>query len=430
MDGLLTPLQTTRNVKGIKEKFENLSLNNENSLTEVSTTNLKPNGTSPEKKLNGVSQTRSHKKQDSTAFLQQSYLQQTQPTVPLEDDAREILRWQPDDEDFFAVLQYLQFGIDGKHDFNVCKSSAKASQILNVLITFTIPDRWPSLNSKHISKHDAETKQIFLSCLGCVAGIGALTAQIKNLSKMKDASRSASLLLRDTLSVLAAVVSGNGFVNKMLRQIIDLHKKPMQRVVLWQELTVLLAGSKVLSSVAEATLDAVTASLVGSKVLSAVADATLADEEALWLGKGKEYCTWLAKNIAYASSKTLATETETHKMLATLLKRSMSLGYSGTVVEEMYMTLLLGQKALWTPLNQLLSNSSRLDQRTFLYTMVRNLSRKYLSVDPSSNNEKNIGGVAAILSGIVQVNQVRLDLWDSMHALCVRSSAAVVRPRH
>ena len=409
MDSLLTPLQTTRKVKGIKDKFENLSLNNENSLTEVSTTKLKRNGTSPEKKPENASHTRSHKKQDSTAFLQQSYLQQTYPNVPLEDDAREILKWQPDDQDFFAVLQYLQFGIDGKHDFNVCASSAKASQILNVLITFTLPDRWPSINSKHISKHDAQVKQMFLSCLSCVAGISALTVQIKNLSMMKDASRSASLHLRDTLSVLAAVLSGNGFVYKMLRQIIDFHKKPMQKVVLWQELTALLAGSKVLSSVAEATLDSLTALLGGSKELSAAADATLADEEVLWLGKGNQYCAWLAKNIAYASSKSLATETETHKMLATLLKRNMSLGYPEVVVEEMCMTLLFMKKALWTPLNQVLSNMSRLDQRKFLFTMLRNLSRKCLSVDQSANNDKNIGGVAAILSGIVQVNQVRRD---------------------
>src|SRR5271163_2949401 len=118
MNDLLTPI-SNRKIQNSIDKFEKLPVKDEN-LTAVSSAQ------------NRESKHTRHKKQDSTAFLQQIYLQSNTSTNTLPDDARQILKGQPDEEDFLAVLRYLQFGIDGRHDFNIRVSGPKASLIVQV----------------------------------------------------------------------------------------------------------------------------------------------------------------------------------------------------------------------------------------------------------------------------------------------------------
>lgn len=309
MGDLLSPLQTTRNMKSKIEKFENLSFRESPrpavEVLEVSST-----------RRNGDSKHSRHKKQDSTAFLQQIYLQNNSSSESLPDDAREILKSQPDHEDFLAVLRYLQYGIEGKHDFNVRASGPKAAQVLNVLVTVTIPDRWANLNARPVTPEDKEAKAMLLSCLTCVAGLGALHAQIKKLTGLAASTKTErSLMLKDAVDVLADVLCPSSFIETALRDTLHLGDKPARRTALWQELTSLLAGGKILSALAQA--------------LPLAEPAKDNKRTAQWLGDGTQYCKWLAKNVCYASSKTAPVEGEVWPMLAQILKRGLSLGYAG-----------------------------------------------------------------------------------------------------
>jgi hypothetical protein len=309
MGDLLTPLKTTRKVKGNVEKLETLALNSSArspiEVIEVSSTSR-----------NGASKQSKHKKQDSTAFLHKLYLQSDSSPDTLPDDAREILKSQPDLEEFLAILQYLQFGIDGKHDFNIRASGPKQSQILNVLVTVTIPDRWASLNTKPISKEDQETKSMLLSCLTCVAGLGALYAHIRRLVTLAVSIKTAqSLMLKDAVDVLAQVLHPSSFIASVLYDTLTLHSKTAQRQVIWQELSSYVAGGKILSTVAQAL----------PLAESAEKDKLFVE----WLGDGSQYCKWLARNICHAGTKFVVNEDEAWPMLAQLVKRGISLGHSG-----------------------------------------------------------------------------------------------------
>jgi telomere length regulation protein len=300
MADLLTPLKTTWKTESSVEKSDKGA----SALLQVSS-----------RSGNGPSQHGKHKNQSSTAFLQQVYLHDDSSSATLPDEAREILKCQPDHEDFVAVLQYLHSGIVSKHGFNIRASGPKASQILNVLVTVIIPDRWATLNTKPVSKQDQETRNMLLSCLTSVAGLGALHMQIRKLTELARSRNSGqTMMLNDAIDVLAHVLSPSSVIEIILRDTLKLQQKSARRHVLWQELCSYLAAGKVLSAVAQAF------------PLAGLANGKGHLE---WLADGKQYTQWLARNICHAAMATAVAENEAWSMLAQLLKRSLSLGQSG-----------------------------------------------------------------------------------------------------
>ena len=251
------------------------------------------------------------KKRESVAFVSKSYLEDNskneQDTLP--DDAREILKSQPDYEDLLAVLQYLECGIKNKHDFNIHMTGPKASQILNALVTVTIPDHWPVLRIHKLPKRQEQLKRLIVVNLRSVAGIGALIMQVRRLGSIRQAD---STVLEDTLCVLELVLRGSQFLNTMINDARKLYLKEVSRRISWQELVSLVAGSKILSYVAQATT---TAGLSSNKLK--------------WLSDGDEYNKWLAKNVSVVAGFLSIEDTEAWTMLAMIVKRAFNLGYRG-----------------------------------------------------------------------------------------------------
>jgi len=80
-------------------------------------------------------------------------------------------------------------------------------------------------------------------------------------------------------------------------------------------------------------------------------------------------------------------------------------------VSELYSSLLLGDKALWTPLHQLLQTLSHYEQKAFFDAVLRDLSQKYLDAGGAvaslnAENQPMIRGVAALVTGMTQNNSV------------------------
>lgn len=307
MADLFKPLETTRKFNSGVGKFGTLSPNPDVrapiQLIEASST----------RRNEGPSHSRGPKR-DSTAFVHQSYLLNDGSSQILPDEAREILKSQPDPDDFIAVLQYLQLGIEGKHDFNVRVSGPKESQLINVIVTVTVPDRWASLNTKPASKKEEEAKSMLVSCLTCTAGLGALHTQIKALAGRELSSKTGpSLMVTDAIDVLANVMGSSSLIETILGDVLKLHSQPAQRHVLWQELSSFVAGGRILSAVAQA--------FPLTKFPT--------DKPPEWLADGKQYSAWLARNICHAATKVAVADSEAWLMLAQLLKRGLSLGHSG-----------------------------------------------------------------------------------------------------
>ena len=257
-----------------------------------------------------------HKRQkryDSTAFVQQSYLQ-TSSTDALPDDAREILKSQPDLKDLLAVLQYLQYGVDGQHDFNIRLASAKASQIINVLVSVTLPDHWPKTSSTKLSNDDSRLKNLLTSCLSSIIGLGALLTQTKKLATAKSGTDDTSVL-QDYVGVISEILHGQNAILGFLNDVVTFSPGPTHQHVTWQEFNILLGGSKVLGVVSQAR----------AKLAREIFDRM----PGAWLGDGLEYSRWLARNISFAATKSTTEGTAKMTMLSQLLKRGMSLGYRG-----------------------------------------------------------------------------------------------------
>lgn len=335
MDEDFKPVKTIRKVGNNTDKFESLSLKDISAsqpaktasrikildidLDDVDTASeslsLRPAADSSH---NAISAPSSHTQDhhNSRAFLSKSYLQKTAPNS-LPDDALEILKAQPDNQVLAAVLRYLQCGIQGQHGFNVRLPSPKASQIINALVTITIPDHWLRLRPANPSKDDQQLKQSLLACLKSVAGIGALLMQIRQLSATK--SDSANPILEDAMSILSLILARERVLDDFLSDANSLYKSETQRRVFWQEVTSLLAGSKVFATMAE--------------VLATLRGPDIDKRTTSWLGDGPQYSKWLAVNISAAAiscSTTSHADDQQWKFLGQVLKRGLSLGYRGT----------------------------------------------------------------------------------------------------
>jgi hypothetical protein len=87
------------------------------------------------------------------------------------------------------------------------------------------------------------------------------------------------------------------------------------------------------------------------------------------------------------------------------------LRYTDTLVVELYTHLLLGEKALWTPLRLLSSYLPRLNQKMVLQLMLDDMSKKFLSTSWEKeigkdsklviNDKEAVGCVASIISGFI-----------------------------
>ena len=253
-----------------------------------------------------------HRRIDSTAFLKQTYLTR-QPRNDLSGDVCEILKSQPSQEDLLAVLQYLQCGIDRKHDFSIRGPSAKASQITNALVNETVVDHWYRLKQVPMTQEDKKLKRYLVSCLSSVTGIGVLLAQVKKLA-VKTAAGTENALKYDMISVLEQILSPPNIIYEFIQNTLNLTGKVAQRQVVWQEFMSLLAGSKILAVVAQA---------------AGVGDFDGEGGKSNWLGDGPSYCKWLARSIAHAATTLLVKETEAWSMLAQMTRRGFSLGNRG-----------------------------------------------------------------------------------------------------
>lgn len=333
MENLFKPIKTTRRVQDNIERFETLSLGDASTSRPVSAKSkisvldlssdtsdvvsepfsLRPSIDSAATTLSA--QSTKHKRHDSTAFLEKSYLHHSS-TRTLPDDAQAILKSQPDREDLVSVLQYLQYGIEGKHDFNIRLPGPKASQIINVLVTVTIPDQWLHLRGRNLAKPETQLRKLIIAPLVSVAGIGALLMQIRRLSSTTPTG--GETVLQDAISILAVLLERQSILRRFMSDSKTFFTTETSRQVFWQEVTSLLAGSKIFTTMAQ--------------IFATVNPLSDQIPECAWLGDGSEYSKWLSRNISAVAidlNSGVNAVNESVNMLGQVFKRGLSLGYRG-----------------------------------------------------------------------------------------------------
>jgi hypothetical protein len=83
-----------------------------------------------------------------------------------------------------------------------------------------------------------------------------------------------------------------------------------------------------------------------------------------------------------------------------------------TLVTELYTSLLLGKRALWTPMHNLMESLPSYDQKAIFDTVLRDLARRFLQPGGEAVRDKEslmrsastVSGVAAMVKGLTQNN--------------------------
>lgn len=249
------------------------------------------------------------------------------PAVDLSQDISsqelvEILKSHPGNNELAAALATLDpFNKSRKiNELDIRIPGPTAAQILQILVSTTIPDHWAFLNGKDSKAKDAKCRAALLRCLSSIAGIGSLVAQIRTLiasswaAAQKAEGSNTHLMIRDLLSVLAALLEPKDFLSRIYTDIVSRHGNLTRQQVAWREFVSLVAAGKILSTAAEAIT---------------IANASEPISSVSWIGDGPRYATWLGGNIAHLASKIKVDDINDWTSLAFLTGRALSLGYTG-----------------------------------------------------------------------------------------------------
>ncbi|KAL4762546.1 telomere length regulation TEL2 family protein [Aspergillus foveolatus] len=274
--------------------------------------------------------------------------------------------------------------------------SPVSAQLLNALVTMTIPDHWDSINAiNRTGTGDTKLRGALLRCLSSVSGINCLVTQLRSLiaqsrasSRQADASGSGHRI-RHILEVVSALLEPIDLVWRLYSDTEMVYGNATQKQVAWKELVSQLATGRLLSISAEAI------SLAGASDLP---------NKISWVGTGPQYASWLGSNISHMASKLSVGNEEHWKAVSSLTGRALSLGYTGPLVREIYYNLLVEQTHL-EKYTALFDHLRWTEQLTVLDTIFRDIEKRYFSTESFSGNEMDlrgpIDGVAALCSVLI-----------------------------
>ncbi|KAL4946398.1 hypothetical protein BDV06DRAFT_182488 [Aspergillus oleicola] len=280
--------------------------------------------------------------------------------------------------------------------FDIRVPTPVSAQLLNALVSITIPDHWEAINGKSSGSASGSTKlrSSLLRCLSSVPGISCLVTQLRSLisqprasTQQADASGS-KIRIRNILEVLSALLEPTDLIWRLYADIDTVYSNATQKQVAWKELTSQLAAGRVLSVSAEAI------PLAGGSDIP---------KETSWIGTGSQYASWLGANICHAASKLNVGDEEQCKAIAALTGRALSLGYTDHLVREVYSLLI--ERALPKQYNALFNHLRWTEQLSLLEAIFRDVEKKYFLTESFSDDEMGlnlpINEVAALCSVLI-----------------------------
>ncbi|KAI9887053.1 MAG: telomere binding protein [Watsoniomyces obsoletus] len=324
--------------------------------------------------------------------------QRKKSSISSPEDALQILRSQPDRTTLSKVLQYFDVPVERSNSFNIRRPSPEAALLINTLLGPILSDYWKLLESEALESSSRAVDCLrFLNCLRGINGLGAIEARLRRLL---DSAREANVQTKeatiipvlDLLDVLAHLFSSDGFLRNTWSDLERSASKDAERKLQWRELASLLCSGRLLSVAAEACVFA-----------------RSLDKEVLgdWLGDGAAYARWLGRNIAAMVLNLQEEEKACWEAPALLFEKSFGLGYTDELVEQIGQSLLVGEASSWSQLQKLLRSISRHQQRQFLHSVLRLLSKRLpTKCNPASNQPS---AAAALLAGIVEENNFLKD---------------------
>ncbi|KAL2064788.1 hypothetical protein VTL71DRAFT_3928 [Oculimacula yallundae] len=316
-------------------------------------------------------------------------------------EALEILRNEPDHETLSSTLRFLG---NGNHDFDITSPSPLAAQLVHTLVSDTIPNYWHVLQASNDKSQKGGKNgraspdlEILLSCLRSVTGLNAVLLSLKQqIQKSKELKKSVGgPKIEDILSIdlqlLQALLAGTKTVMKIRTSVhtsSDIHSK--QKAV-WNEFLALVGGGKILGIAAESedTINGLS-NKIGEKH---------------WVADGTLFSRWLSQNLTYWAKNLPATNDDGWKSLAELLSKSFRLGHTDSIIKEIISSMLLQENEYKPQFFKLIENLPSFDQRNFLFSLLKIVSRDYLSSPVTSEADagwwKTDAAIIAAAAGLV-----------------------------
>lgn len=235
----------------------------------------------------------------------------------------DMLKSKPERNQLVQVLAILDPSnkATAPSQFDIRIPSPASAQILQTLVSVTIPDVWDSLKTESKdAKSGAKLRGALLRCLCSVAGVSSLVAQLRSLiaasrSSSEQAKSSGSdIRIRDLLEVLAALFEPKDFLLRVYINISTIYPNETQKQITWREFIALVAASRVLSTAAES--------------LTLVKD-THGLSKISWVGEGPKYASWVGDNVCQMASRIDLNDEGAWKAASSFTGRALSLGYTG-----------------------------------------------------------------------------------------------------
>ncbi len=240
------------------------------------------------------------------------------PTVPVQtlvtpvadlENVLDLLKADPDIQTLESCLEYLvEKRIDG-NSFDIRFPSPLGARIINVLVTSIIPSYWPDLGNDETSKR---VKSLLIDSLQSVPGIGAIIARLRFFIATQGNAQAAAVY-QTLIQTLDEVLQGDRVLVKLSKHVL-LNAHDAQRRPLWNELLMLLASSRIISTVAEA---------------EGIMKKSSNSIQYSWLSRGAEYSRWVARNIVEMALWNESGNQQLSDATSQVLRRSLSLGYNG-----------------------------------------------------------------------------------------------------
>ncbi|KAJ5776655.1 uncharacterized protein N7511_001666 [Penicillium nucicola] len=315
----------------------------------------------------------------------------------------DLLQSNPDHDQLFAALRILDPYGKSKvaKDIDLRISNITTTQIVRLLVSVTIPNHWRSL--------DPKARATLLRCLSSPTGLGLMVNELRRLTESTRATAyevqgsSTPLIIEDLLAVLVALLEPNDVLLRILTDITAACPVKIQQEIIWKELVSIVAGSKILSTAAEALT---------------VVDASNLPSSITWIGTGSSYASWLGRNISHMAFK-LAPDRKINQIewasVTLLTTRALNLGYTDSLVKEIYSGLLF-ERHVPACFGLLLDNLRIADKLSFLEAIFRHVQRTHFSddmtgsVDLSATSLETIKGVAALCSFLIS-NRPELEIY-------------------
>jgi telomere length regulation protein len=208
----------------------------------------------------------------------------------------EALRNEPDLAAFQAAIRYIQ----NDQDLNIRIPSSKVTPILQILVQDVIPNYWEQL----ISDRSLQTLlNQTISCLRTLPALGAIIARLRALTKSQESNyfiqTQAACLVQ-----LSERIFTKDLVSQVWKDIDECNSSKTQKTLFWKEFIVIVAGGKVISTVAEVQVNL---------------NKSSSEKHESWLANGSQYAEWLADTFYSVPPE----------KSAQLLAKSLSLGYTG-----------------------------------------------------------------------------------------------------